>query len=151
MLTKIELTLEQSQQGASNNVLVSIEGVEELTRNVWIKGENKAALHYTLGKNRVNTYAIGFHKGFDLKGYSDSDYAGCNMDKKAPQDENFGFLPGILGNSNFTKDPSKVTDIELTAHMIVVNSQKDSVSPLPFAAKPKKWKSQTVTLTLPKS
>ncbi|GJX63376.1 RNA-directed DNA polymerase [Tanacetum coccineum] len=23
--------------------------------------------------------------GFDLKGYSDSDYAGCNMDKKAPQ------------------------------------------------------------------
>nr|GEX07273.1 copia protein [Tanacetum cinerariifolium] len=24
--------------------------------------------------------------GFDLKGYSNSDYAGCNMDKKAPQD-----------------------------------------------------------------
>ncbi|GJY37772.1 hypothetical protein Tco_0424136 [Tanacetum coccineum] len=23
--------------------------------------------------------------GFDLKGYSDSDYVGCNMDKKAPQ------------------------------------------------------------------
>ncbi|GJQ98084.1 hypothetical protein Tco_0009223 [Tanacetum coccineum] len=35
------------------------------------------------------------------------------------QDENFGFLPGILSNSNFTKDPSKVTDIELTAYMIV--------------------------------
>ncbi|GKB19975.1 hypothetical protein Tco_0853898, partial [Tanacetum coccineum] len=30
-------------------------------------------------------------------------------------------------------------------------SQKDSVSPLPLAAKPKKGKSQTVTLTLPKS
>nr|GEX71695.1 hypothetical protein [Tanacetum cinerariifolium] len=44
MPTKIELTLEQSQQGASNDVLVSIEGVEELKRNVWIKGENKAAL-----------------------------------------------------------------------------------------------------------
>nr|GEW66450.1 retrovirus-related Pol polyprotein from transposon TNT 1-94 [Tanacetum cinerariifolium] len=28
----------------SNDVLVSIEGVEELKRNVWIKGENKAAL-----------------------------------------------------------------------------------------------------------
>ncbi|GJQ98082.1 gag-pol polyprotein [Tanacetum coccineum] len=27
--SKIELTLEQSQQGVSNNVLVSIEGVEE--------------------------------------------------------------------------------------------------------------------------
>nr|GEV79892.1 copia protein [Tanacetum cinerariifolium] len=45
MPTKIELTLEQSQQGVSNDVLVSIEGVEELKRNVWIKGENKAALH----------------------------------------------------------------------------------------------------------
>ncbi|GJT63752.1 hypothetical protein Tco_1015232, partial [Tanacetum coccineum] len=67
------------------------------------------------------------------------------------QDENFGFLPGILSNSNFTKDPSKVTGIELTAHMIVVNSQKDSVSPLLLATKPKKRKSQTVTSILPKS
>ncbi|GJV53572.1 hypothetical protein Tco_1449313 [Tanacetum coccineum] len=66
-------------------------------------------------------------------------------------DENFGFLPGILSNSNFTKDPSKFTNIELTAHVIGVNSQKDSVSPLPLAAKPKKGKSQTVTPTLPKS
>ncbi|GJU57951.1 hypothetical protein Tco_1235717 [Tanacetum coccineum] len=47
--------------------------------------------------------------------------------------------------------PSKVTDIELTAHMIVVNNQKDSVSLLPLATKPKKGKSQTVTQTLPKS
>nr|GEX11543.1 hypothetical protein [Tanacetum cinerariifolium] len=47
MPTKIELTLEQSQQCVSNDVLVRIEGVEELKRNVWIKGENKAALHYT--------------------------------------------------------------------------------------------------------
>nr|GEZ32012.1 hypothetical protein [Tanacetum cinerariifolium] len=44
MPTKIELTLEQSQQGVSNDVLVSIEVVEELKRNVWIKGENKATL-----------------------------------------------------------------------------------------------------------
>nr|GEW46225.1 retrovirus-related Pol polyprotein from transposon TNT 1-94 [Tanacetum cinerariifolium] len=44
MPTKIELTLEQSQQGVSNDVLVSIEGVEELKRNVWIKGENKSVL-----------------------------------------------------------------------------------------------------------
>nr|GEX45077.1 reverse transcriptase domain-containing protein [Tanacetum cinerariifolium] len=62
MPTNIELTLEQSQQGVSNDVLVSIEEVEELKRNVWIKGENKEALHYTLGRNRVNTHAIGFHK-----------------------------------------------------------------------------------------
>ncbi|GKB14686.1 hypothetical protein Tco_0848609 [Tanacetum coccineum] len=57
----------------------------------------------------------------------------------------------ILSNSNFTKDPSKVTDIKLTAHMIAVNNQKGSVSPLPLAAKPTKRKSQTVTPTLPKS
>nr|GEV56711.1 hypothetical protein [Tanacetum cinerariifolium] len=44
MPTKIELTLVQSQQGVSNDVLVSIEGVEELKRNVWIKGEKKEAL-----------------------------------------------------------------------------------------------------------
>nr|GEX10253.1 retrovirus-related Pol polyprotein from transposon TNT 1-94 [Tanacetum cinerariifolium] len=41
MPTKIELTLEQLQQGVSNEVLVSIKGVEELKRNVWIKGEKK--------------------------------------------------------------------------------------------------------------
>nr|GEY26330.1 ribonuclease H-like domain-containing protein [Tanacetum cinerariifolium] len=44
MPTKIELTLEQSQQGVNNDVLVSIEVVEELKINVWIKGENKAGL-----------------------------------------------------------------------------------------------------------
>ncbi|GJS82484.1 hypothetical protein Tco_0749025 [Tanacetum coccineum] len=58
MPTKIKLTLEQSQQGVSNDVLVSIEGVEELKRNVWIKGEKNEALHTTLGRNRVNTYAV---------------------------------------------------------------------------------------------
>ncbi|GJW56716.1 hypothetical protein Tco_0103447 [Tanacetum coccineum] len=61
------------------------------------------------------------------------------------------FLPPILSTFKFTKDPSKVTDIELTAHMIVVNNQRKSVSPPPLAAKPKKRKSQTVTTTLPKS
>nr|GEV52751.1 zinc finger, CCHC-type [Tanacetum cinerariifolium] len=66
-------------------------------------------------------------------------------------DENFGFLPGIMSHSNFSKNPSKVTDIELMTHIIVVNSQKDSVSPLPLVAKPKKGKSHIVTLTLPKS
>nr|GEY97195.1 alpha/beta hydrolases superfamily protein [Tanacetum cinerariifolium] len=40
MQTKIELTLKQSQQGVSNDVLVSIKEVEELKRNVWIKGDS---------------------------------------------------------------------------------------------------------------
>ncbi|GJY42322.1 hypothetical protein Tco_0429592 [Tanacetum coccineum] len=56
------------------------------------------------------------------------------------QDENFWYLPGILSNSNFSKDPSKVTEIKLTAHMIAVNNQKDSVSPPPLSAKKKKGK-----------
>nr|GEV87282.1 hypothetical protein [Tanacetum cinerariifolium] len=60
MSTKIELTLEQSQQVVSKDILVSIKGVEELKRNLWIKGLKKEALHYTLGRNRVNTYAISF-------------------------------------------------------------------------------------------
>ncbi|GJS93239.1 hypothetical protein Tco_0800207 [Tanacetum coccineum] len=67
------------------------------------------------------------------------------------QDKKFRFLPPILSNSNFTKDLSKVTNIELTTHMIVVNNRRDSVSPPPLTAKPKKGKSRTVTSTLPKS
>ncbi|GJW74278.1 retrovirus-related pol polyprotein from transposon TNT 1-94 [Tanacetum coccineum] len=58
MPTKIELTLEQSQQGVSNDVLVSIEGVEELKRNVWIKGCKESSPPHNLGRNRVNTYAV---------------------------------------------------------------------------------------------
>ncbi|GJU52641.1 hypothetical protein Tco_1226355 [Tanacetum coccineum] len=50
-----------------------------------------------------------------------------------------------------TEDPSKVTDIELTAHVIAINNRRDAVSPPPLVAKPKKGKSQTVALTFPKS
>nr|GEU35886.1 hypothetical protein [Tanacetum cinerariifolium] len=42
--TKMELVLEQTQQGASYEVSVSAEGVEELKRKVKIKGEKKEAL-----------------------------------------------------------------------------------------------------------
>nr|GEW10702.1 copia protein [Tanacetum cinerariifolium] len=48
-------------------------------------------------------------------------------------------------------NPSKVPNIELMAHMIAVNNQKDLVSPLLFSRKKKKVKSQIVTPTLPKS
>ncbi|GKC00653.1 hypothetical protein Tco_0986789, partial [Tanacetum coccineum] len=67
------------------------------------------------------------------------------------QDENFRSSLAILSNSNFSKDPSKVTPIELTTFIIVVNNRETSVSPLPFSVKKNKAKSQTVTLTLPKS
>nr|GEV70872.1 uncharacterized mitochondrial protein AtMg00810-like [Tanacetum cinerariifolium] len=48
-------------------------------------------------------------------------------------------------------DPSKFTDIELTAHIIAVNNRRDSVSQPPLVAKLKNEKSQTVALTFPKS
>ncbi|GKB04748.1 hypothetical protein Tco_0832943 [Tanacetum coccineum] len=67
------------------------------------------------------------------------------------QDKQFRSLLNILSNSNFSKDPSQVTDIELTGHMIAVNNQKDSVYPHPIFRKKKKVNSQTVTPTLPKS
>nr|GEU31927.1 hypothetical protein [Tanacetum cinerariifolium] len=44
VLTEIELVLEQTQQGTSYEVSVSVEGVEELKRKVKIKGEKKEAL-----------------------------------------------------------------------------------------------------------
>ncbi|GJR66437.1 hypothetical protein Tco_0012502 [Tanacetum coccineum] len=44
VLTEMELVLEQTQQGTSYEVLVSVEGVEELKRKVKIKGEKKEAL-----------------------------------------------------------------------------------------------------------
>ncbi|GJS53719.1 hypothetical protein Tco_0627081 [Tanacetum coccineum] len=47
MLTKVEPTLEQSQQGVSDDVLVSNEGVEELKRNVWIKGDARLMISRT--------------------------------------------------------------------------------------------------------
>ncbi|GJR29142.1 hypothetical protein Tco_1105374 [Tanacetum coccineum] len=67
------------------------------------------------------------------------------------KDVKFGLLHDILSNSNFRKDHSNVTNIELTAHMIDVNNQKGSASPLPFSKKTKKVKSQTMNPTLPKS
>nr|GEX03386.1 UvrB/UvrC motif-containing protein [Tanacetum cinerariifolium] len=70
---------------------------------------------------------------------------------KAIKDEKIRSLPGILSNSNFLKDPSKVTKIKLTTPIIAVNNQKGSVSPLSFSGKKKKVKSLTVTPTLPKS
>ncbi|GJZ65045.1 hypothetical protein Tco_0621741 [Tanacetum coccineum] len=67
--------------------------------------------------------------------------------------EQVNFIQQLLAYSLITgtKDPSKVTDIELTAHMIVVNNRRDSVFLPPLVAKPKKGKSQTVAPTLPKS
>nr|GEU91572.1 reverse transcriptase domain-containing protein [Tanacetum cinerariifolium] len=52
MSTKIELILEQTQQGTSYEVSISTEGVEELKGKVKIKGEKKEAL-LTLKKDSI--------------------------------------------------------------------------------------------------
>nr|GEU43298.1 hypothetical protein [Tanacetum cinerariifolium] len=44
MQTEMELVLEQTQQGTSYEVFVSVEGVEELKRKVKIKGDKNEAL-----------------------------------------------------------------------------------------------------------
>nr|GEX71063.1 retrovirus-related Pol polyprotein from transposon TNT 1-94 [Tanacetum cinerariifolium] len=78
MPTKIELTLEQSQQGVSNDILVSIEGVEELKINEWIKGENKAAFPTI----KAETGSIHMLSVF-TKVNSDANHAGCIDSRKS--------------------------------------------------------------------
>ncbi|GJX34251.1 retrovirus-related pol polyprotein from transposon TNT 1-94 [Tanacetum coccineum] len=63
--TMIELTTGQSQQGVSKDVLVNIEGVEELNINVRIKGEKNekrggGAPHLNLGRNGSIPYVVRF-------------------------------------------------------------------------------------------
>ncbi|GJR65608.1 hypothetical protein Tco_0011673 [Tanacetum coccineum] len=66
--TKMELVLEQTQQGASHEVSVSTEGVEELKRKVKIKGEKKEALLTLRQKpERFDTLAVNPVKEILLK------------------------------------------------------------------------------------
>ncbi|GKG30859.1 hypothetical protein Tco_0423347, partial [Tanacetum coccineum] len=46
-----------------------------------------------------------------------------------------------MSNFNFSKDPSKVTPIELTDLIVAVNKREHLVNPLPFTVKKKKGKS----------
>ncbi|GJX96972.1 retrovirus-related pol polyprotein from transposon TNT 1-94 [Tanacetum coccineum] len=60
-------------------------------------------------------------------------------------------LPNALSQTSFTKNPSKVTPIELKTSMIDVINLKSLVTPLPLSEKTgKKKKSQTVTQPKPK-
>ncbi|GJR87209.1 retrovirus-related pol polyprotein from transposon TNT 1-94 [Tanacetum coccineum] len=80
MPTKIELTLEQSQQGVSNDVLVSIEGVEELKRNVWIKGEKNEALHTQLRAEKPGQYICCQQSNVDGKNLHALSWKPCQGD-----------------------------------------------------------------------
>ncbi|GJU52463.1 hypothetical protein Tco_1226177 [Tanacetum coccineum] len=65
------------------------------------------------------------------------------------QDEKFRFLHGILSNSNFTKDPSKVTNIELTAHMIASHSPEVPGALFKKSKRPKSKNPPTKTKVTP--
>nr|GEX22184.1 hypothetical protein [Tanacetum cinerariifolium] len=54
-VTEMELVLEQTQKGTSHEVSVSTEGVEELKRKVKIKGENKEAILTLMQKPVMRT------------------------------------------------------------------------------------------------
>ena len=59
MPTEIELGVEQTQQGSSDEVSVSTEGVEELKRNEMRKGEKKYPSNYsTLGQKPDSTHLL---------------------------------------------------------------------------------------------
>ncbi|GKB76306.1 hypothetical protein Tco_0943201, partial [Tanacetum coccineum] len=73
------------------------------------------------------------------------------LGSKYTHDESFRSSPTILSNLNFSKNPSKVTPIELMNFMDAVNNRENLMKPLPFTVKNKIGKSQTVTPTLPQS
>ncbi|GJS60019.1 putative reverse transcriptase domain-containing protein [Tanacetum coccineum] len=65
-----------------------------------------------------------------------------------PQDQKFGSLPNVLSQTNFTKNPSKVTPIKLTTSMIEVLNLESSVTPLPCSEKKEKKKTRTAHMEL---
>ncbi|GJS75220.1 hypothetical protein Tco_0725101 [Tanacetum coccineum] len=67
------------------------------------------------------------------------------------QDKSFRFFPSTLSKSNFSRNPSEVAPIEMTAFMFEVINHESLVSPLPFSEKKRKNKSQTMTQPKPKS
>ncbi|GJY13570.1 retrovirus-related pol polyprotein from transposon TNT 1-94 [Tanacetum coccineum] len=71
------------------------------------------------------------------------------LGSKYSQDKSFGYFPSILSKSNFSKNPSEVTPIELTASMIDVINHESLMTSLLFSEKKGKKKSQTVTVTPP--
>nr|GEW45764.1 hypothetical protein [Tanacetum cinerariifolium] len=58
MPTKIELTLEQSQQGVSYDVLVSIEGVEEIKKKCMDKGHKDRTYSSSITKTQATMYTM---------------------------------------------------------------------------------------------
>ncbi|GJR45682.1 hypothetical protein Tco_1313785 [Tanacetum coccineum] len=98
MPTEMELTLEQTQQGVSYEVSVSIEGIEDIEKEmVRIKCDNKEAPPIHLGRNRVNTYAVR-----NTQVLSDIE------DSHGPSDAMHNPLPATQSQKDFV---SKLTEI----------------------------------------
>nr|GEX20614.1 hypothetical protein [Tanacetum cinerariifolium] len=107
---------------------------------IQVLGENYSSIEQINSIQQLISYCLITKTKFDIREIIYSDI-----------DEKFVSLPSILSNSNFIKDPSKVTDIKLTALVIAVNDLKTLVSPLAFSGKKKKRKSQTVSQPKPKT
>ncbi|GJR84875.1 hypothetical protein Tco_0155660 [Tanacetum coccineum] len=81
MRIKTELTLEQTQQGVSDEVLVSIEGVEECKRKVKINGEKKEAL-LTFRQKPGRSSRIQSDEVLKLKNFKKDDYTSFQDQEK---------------------------------------------------------------------
>ncbi|GJX00567.1 hypothetical protein Tco_0184480 [Tanacetum coccineum] len=62
-----------------------------------------------------------------------------------PQDHKFRFIPPVISQTNFSKNPSEVTPIELTAFMNDLISHETLLFPLLASEKKGKKKTRTVT------
>ncbi|GJY87827.1 hypothetical protein Tco_0502455 [Tanacetum coccineum] len=115
MPIKIELTLEQSQQGVSNDVLVSIEGVEELKRNVWIKGE-KIVPPTHLGRNR------------SIHMLSASQWLNADIERRhhGPIDAMHS-LPAVFGSYALSWKPCQGDSLNLPDHRIHKDGDGDAL------------------------
>ncbi|GJU69356.1 hypothetical protein Tco_1255615 [Tanacetum coccineum] len=71
------------------------------------------------------------YSGFNLKGYSDSDYAGCNMDKKAPLAE-YVAAAGCCANILWMKSQLSYYDI----HFKMVSIFCDNTSAIAISNNP---------------
>ncbi|GJR63994.1 hypothetical protein Tco_0010059 [Tanacetum coccineum] len=95
MPTKIELTLEQSQQGGSNDVLTfapvaQIEAIRLFLAYAAHKDFTVFQLDVRDGvssmeflRRKCLPFGIRTDSGFDLTAYSDADHAGCHLDRKS--------------------------------------------------------------------
>nr|GEV48607.1 retrovirus-related Pol polyprotein from transposon TNT 1-94 [Tanacetum cinerariifolium] len=71
-----------------------------------------------------------FKRGFDLKGYPDSDYAGCNMDRKSTLETKVGLeIVTICGNYSSTEQVNSIQ--HLFAYCLLTGTKDESFGSSP--------------------